>query len=260
MTLQGLRLNLNAKNGIIKTSQTAQPFYEGNYSGSIDVDANKKPPIVKINEKVSQVQLAPLLKAAHSELRLSGLIDASSELKAEGNKAEQLKSSLNGRLNFLIKDSALAGFNLQKIIDEAKALAKSGSPPSDSKSDQTLFSELTGTASLANGIIRNDDLKAKAAKLEISGQGNADLNTDKLAYKLKAKFLDATAPEVGITVAGTFKQPEYKVDVAALVKDDNTKKVVDKLIDHNKDKIDKLLNKLDKKLGPGASNLLKKLF
>jgi AsmA protein len=32
------------------------------------------------------------------------------------------------------------------------------------------------------------------------------------------------------------------------------------LADNNKAKIEKLMNKLDKKLGPGASDLLKKIF
>jgi AsmA protein len=199
---------------------------------------------------------------------MSGAVDASAQLQGQGNNADELKSSLKGNLSFLFKDSVVKGFNLQKIIDNAKALIKQSALPANNKNDQTLFSEITGTATLNNGLLHNNDLVATSSRFHIKGKGNADLNTEKLDYKFNANLIKpatATEPEqvndtpINITVAGTFSNPTYTLDVAALLTDKNKAKI-EKFIEKNQEKIDEITDKIDKKLGPGVGNLLKGLF
>ena len=199
---------------------------------------------------------------------MSGIVDASAQLQGQGNNADELKSSLNGSLSFLFKDSVVKGFNLQKMIDHAKALIKETALPANSKNDQTLFSEITGTATINNGLIQNNDLVANASRIHINGKGNADLNTEKLDYKIVARLIKAataTEPEqvndtpINITVAGTFSKPTYTLDVAALLTDKNKAKI-EKFIDKNQEKIDKIADKIDKKLGLGSWWFIKRPF
>jgi AsmA protein len=268
LAMQDIQLNLNAKNGLIKTQQSAKEFYQGSYSGSLSFDMRNKKPALALNEKIIHVQVEPLLKDFKGEARMSGAVDASAQLQGQGNNASELKSSLNGSLSFLFKDSVVKGFNLQKIIDHAKALIKESAIPANNKNDQTLFSEITGTATLNNGLLRNNDLVAKASRIHINGKGSADLNTEKLDYKFVARLIKAataTEPEqvndtpINITVAGTFSKPTYTLDVAALLTDKNKAKI-EKFIDKNQEKIDKIADKIDKKLGSGVGGLLKGLF
>ncbi len=267
LSMQDIQLNLSAKNGVINTQQSAKAFYQGSYNGSLSVDMRNKKPALALNEKIIHVQVEPLLKDFKGEARMSGVVDASAQLQGQGNNADELKSSLNGSLSFLFKDSVVKGFNLQKIIDQAKALIKEPALPSHDKNDQTLFSEITGTATLSNGLIQNNDLVATASRLHINGTGNADLNTEKLDYKMNARFIkaEATALEqvndtpVNITVAGTFSKPTYTLDVAALLTDKNKAKI-EKFVEKNQEKIEKIVDKIDKKLGPGVGDLLKGLF
>ncbi len=214
LAMQDIQLNLSAKNGIIKTQQSAKAFYQGSYNGNLSVDLTNKKPALAFNEKISHVQVEPLLKDFKGEARMGGVVDASAQLQGQGSNAGELKSSLNGDLSFLFKDSVVKGFNLQKIIDQAKALIKKPALPANNKNDQTLFSEITGTATISNGLIQNNDLVATASRIHINGKGNADLNTEKLDYKINARIIKAkataTEPEqihdtpINITVAGTF--------------------------------------------------------
>jgi AsmA protein len=269
LVMQDIKLNLSAKNGIINTQQSAKEFYQGSYNGSLTLDLRNKQPDLALNEKITHVQVEPLLKDFNGEARMSGVVDASAQLKGQGNNIRELKSSLNGGLSFLFKDSVVKGFNLQKIIDQAKAVLKEPALVPDNKNDQTLFSEITGTATISNGLIQNDDLVATAPRIHINGKGNADLNTEKLDYKMNARLIKAkataTKPEqfhdtpVNIIVAGTFSKPTYTLDVAALLTDKNRAKI-EKFVEKNQEKIDKIVNKIDKKLGPGVGNLLKGLF
>ena len=252
LTMQDIHLNLNAKHGLISTQQSAKQFYQGSYTGDLSMDAQGDKSTLAVNEKIGHVQIEPLLKDYNGVARMSGTVDASAQLQGQGHKTSELKSSLNGQLSFLFKDGVVKGFNLQKIIDEGKALIKAPSLPKEYTNDQTLFSEMSGTATITNGLIQNNDLVAKSSKLRVDGKGNLNLNSEALDYKVNAQLLDsdATEPEqvkgaVTINIAGTLDKPSYTIDIASL------------LTDKNKAKIDKLINKLDKKLGPGLGDLLR---
>ena len=269
LSMQGVQLNLSAKNGIIKTQQSANGFYQGSYNGSLNVDMRNKKPALALNEKVTHVQVEPLLNDFKGKARMNGIVDASAQLKGEGNNAGELKSSLNGDISFLFKDSVVKGFNLQKIIDQAKALIKEPALPINNKNDQTLFSEIKGTATINNGLIHNNDLVATASKIHINGKGDVDLNTEKLDYKISALLVKANAtatePEqihdipINITVAGTLSNPTYTLDIAALLTEKNKAKI-EKFVEKNQEKIDNIVDKIDKKLGPKVGDLLKGLF
>ena len=269
LTMEDIQLSLNANKGLIKTQQSAKEFYQGGYSGSLNVDARNQKTIVALNEKISDVQVEPLLKDFKGEAKMSGVIDASAQLQGQGNNIAELKSSLNGNLSFKFKDTVVKGFNLQNMIDNAKALIKEPAATANNKNEQTLFSEISGTATINNGLIQNNDLVATATKIHINGKGNANLNTEKLDYKLNARLIKAestsTEPEqvndtpINITVAGTFSKPTFTLDVAALLTDKNKAKI-EQFIDKNQEKIDTIVDKIDKKLGPGVGDLLKGLF
>jgi AsmA protein len=269
LTLQDMHLKFDAKNGLVTTQQSVKQFYQGSYSGDLSIDARNSEPALALNETISHVQIEPLLKDYKGEAKISGIVNASAQLQGQGKYTDLFKSSLNGQLNFQCKNGVIKGFNLQKIIDNVKALVKGSSIPVDRKNDQTLFSDMTGTANVKQGLIQNDDLLAKSSKLLVNGKGNANLNTEQLDYQVTARLIKteatATEPEqlhdtpVVVHIGGTFSAPTYTLDVASLLTEKNKAKI-EKILDKNKDKIDKLMDKLDKKLGPGTSDLLKHLF
>ena len=269
MTMQDVQLNLDVKEGLINAQQSAKGFYAGSYNGVFSVDMRNNNPILSINEKIVHVQIEPLLNDFNGATKLSGLLDLSTQLEGQGNNAKELKSSLKGNLSFLLTDCVIKGFNLQKIIDDAKTLIKEPTLPVDNKNDQMLFSKLSGTASINNGLVQNNDLIGIASKMHLNGKGTADLNSEKLDYKLNARYIKTkattTEPEqlidtpINVNIAGTFTKPTYTVDLAAILSDKNKAKI-DQFIDKNHNKIDEIAHKIDKKIGPGLGNLLKGLF
>ena len=132
-----------------------------------------------------------------------------------------------------------------------------------------LFSKLSGTVTINNGLMLNDDLVGNATKVHLNGKGTADLNTEKLDYKLNARYIKtkATATEaeqltdtpININIAGTFAEPNYSVDLAAILNDKNKAKI-ERFIDKNQNKINDITHKIDKKIGPGLGDFLKGLL
>jgi len=259
--LQGVKLKLTAKDGKVATQQSVNTFYQGAYSGNLNVDARNKKPVIVLNEHLTKVQLEPWLKGLFKK-PITGQLTASAQLQAQGSNADELKSTLNGHIDLLLKDAVIKGVNLQKIIDNGKALIKGTGLPTDSKDDQTLFTQITGTAAINNGLVRNDDLVATAAKLHVDGKGSANIVNETLDYQVNARLPaqeagQAPSPPLVIAITGPFDNLNYAIDATALLTD---KARIEKVLDKNKDKINKLMNKLDKKLGPGTGDLLKGLF
>ncbi|MDO9162492.1 MAG: AsmA family protein [Methylococcaceae bacterium] len=259
--LQGVKLKLTAKDGKVATQQSVNTFYQGAYSGNISVDARNKKPVIALNEQLTKVQIEPWLKGLFKK-PITGQLTASAQLQAQGSNADELKSTLNGHLDVSIKDAVIKGVNLQKIIDNGKALIKGTGLPTDNKDDQTLFTQITGTAAINNGLVRNDDLIATAAKLHVDGKGSANIVNETLNYQVNARLPaqetgQAPSPPLVIAITGPFDNLNYAIDATALLTD---KARIEKVLDKNKDKINKLMNKLDKKLGPGTGDLLKGLF
>lgn len=258
LKMQGLTLKLDAKKGIVQGKQSIKQFYQGSYQGGFNLNVNPNLPVLILDEQLNNVQIAPLLTDMKGKSKMTGIANINAKLMGRGNTTEAIKSSLNGQMNFLFKDSVIKGFNIQKIIDKGKALLAGNLSAVDGKKNQSLFSKISASATVRNGLIQSNDLLALSSRLKITGHGNASLITEKLDYRLKAlrvkQKATATMPEVlssqpvFINIAGTFDDPSYRLDVAAM------------LLEKNKDKIDKVLNKLDKKVPKEIGNLLKKLF
>ncbi|MEQ1740154.1 MAG: AsmA family protein [Methyloglobulus sp.] len=268
MTMQDVHLTLSSKKGVVKIGQTAKQFYQGAYSGNLNVDARAEKSVLSLNEKLTNIHLEPLLKAAKGEAKMGGILTASTQLHGQGNNTHELQSNLTGTVNFFLKDGFIKGFNLEKILENSKNLAKGGTL-STTQHEQTAFSKISGTVIINKGLLQNNDLIANTEKLRSTGKGNVHLDTGLVDYIITTKLLKATAtattPEqvhdtpIVIHLGGTLSQPTYTLDVGALLTDKNKAKI-DRFLDKNKDKVDKLIDKLDKKLGPGVGDLLKKIF
>ncbi len=266
LKMKGVEFKLNAKNGKIKTQQGIKKLYQGTYSGNTSINVQSKTPHLFLNQKLSNIQVEPLLKALDITDRMTGLISASAKIDGQGNSTKDIKSSLNGNVDFSFKDSVIKGFNLQKLIDSSRLLLQNKALPGENKKDQTVFSIIKGTAQIHNGIVSNNDLLAQSSKVHINGSGTANLATEALNYKIKTKVLKRSATEakaekirgipLAIKIGGNFSKPSYSLDIKTMVKAKYQDKI-DNTINKNKDK---LLDKLDKKLGPGVSDALKNLF
>lgn len=226
LTMQGIRLLFNAKNGQIQSTQSVDKLYQGAYTSRIGLDVNGDLPVLSLQQQLSHIQIAPLLTDLNGQSQFAGLIDLNAKLEARGNSNFALKSSLNGRLSFLVKDLLIRGFNLQKIVDNGKILLSSSPLTGENKKDQTAFSNATGTVIISNGILNNNDLFATAPKIKVGGMGAVNLVSQQLDYKiiavlLKEKMIATHAKVINnlpvfINIGGIFDTPTYQVDLAAM--------------------------------------------
>ena len=236
-----IEMKLVASGGELRVHPASAKMYQGGYAGDIKLDVRGKQPKISMNEKLQGVQVGPLLKDLTGEDTLSGTANGNATLVTTGQTPEQMKQTLNGKLGFAFTNGAVKGFNLGAMLRKAQAQLNGQPAPKETEPNQTDFSELSGTASVTNGIVRNRDLLAKSPLLRVQGEGSIDLPKETLDYLVTAKVVksiegqggkgltDLEGVSVPVQLSGTFTDPQYKIQLDKVLQDSAEKKVKKKL-------------------------------
>lgn len=236
-----IEMKLVASAGVVRVHPARAKMYQGSYSGDIKLDVRGKQPKISLNEKLQAVQVGPLLKDLTGEDTLSGTTNGNATLVTTGQTPEQMKQTLNGKLGFSFTDGAVKGFNLAAMLRKAQAQIDGQPAPKETEPDQTDFSELSGTASVTNGVVRNRDLLAKSPLLRVQGEGDIDLPKETLDYLVTAKVVgslegqggkgltDIKGVPIPVQLSGTFSDPKYKIRLDKALQGSAEKKVKEKV-------------------------------
>jgi AsmA protein len=265
---QDILVQVKAKDGVVRVNPARASMYQGSYTGDVQLDVSKAKPRISMNESLKGIQAGPLLKDLTGDDRLRGTADLSAKLTAVGDTPDAMTATLNGDAAFAFTNGAVKGINIVRLIRQAKATLKGKPRPPEEGPDETEFSELRGTATVTNGVVRNDDLTAMSPLLRVAGKGSADLPAEKLDYRLNTKIVgslegqggkeldELKGLEIPVRIFGSFSEPQYKVDLAKVL-EGQAKEQVEKQIDKQQEK---LQEKLQDKLGDELGGKLKGLF
>jgi AsmA protein len=225
-------IQLHAKNGLITLGPNQAKLYSGSYHGNTALDVRGKTPQLKMDEKLDQVQIGPLLKDMQLFDNYTGTGNISLKLSAQGFDADQIKKTLNGTVALAFHDGKIEGVDLINLIEQARALrdAARGKPVTVKAGggDTTAFKSLTANVRVLNGVAQNDDLALDGPNLRATGRGSADLVRETLDYRLKvtvAEGAERRGTTVPVIIAGTFAKPSYNVDFGELVKQEAEKQL-----------------------------------
>ncbi len=210
-------IQVTADNGLITLGPNQAKLYSGKYAGRTTLDVRGKTPTLAIDESVSSVELAPMLKDAMQFDKFTGTANLSAKVAAQGLDANQIKQTLNGTASFAVQNGSVKGVDLKKMTDAIKNaqhdnLLQKLTELQPQATDQTRFTQLGGTAQIKNGIVQNNDLKIQSPDLlNVAGKGSADLPKESLNYTV-------TAGQYGVIMYGPFSQLKFKPDLSAVVK------------------------------------------
>ena len=204
-------------------------LYGGKSESAIVVDVKSASPKYGISETLSAVQVGDLLQDYSGEARISGNLNAETNLSTSGEWLSELKRNSNGTIKLAFLDGALNGFNLRHSIDSAKAKLRGKEAPSK-QTLKTDFSSLTLSGVIENGVFRSDDLDLKAPLLRATGRGSADLNNEVVDYLVDTKLVGTVEGQEGdaadelagldipVSIKGAFADPKIDVLLDELLK------------------------------------------
>ncbi|NOQ94326.1 MAG: AsmA family protein, partial [Methylophaga sp.] len=249
MHSEKIHVEINAGKGLIKLNPMSANLYQGQYKGNVNLDARGKTLKLSIDENLKGVQAGPLLKDLSGDDKISGQVNANVKLVGSGATVDQIKQTLSGNGKLSFTDGALKGVNIAESIRKAKAAFKGESLPPSDEPLQTDFSSLSGSFTVKNGIINNQDFITMAPLLRINGAGTVDLPKENINYALKVAIVgtskgqgsaaldDLKGLTIPVKITGTFDNPKPTVDLASMLKAKATEEIKAKATDKLKEKL-----------------------
>ena len=223
LKLSRVDVGLAADRGVLHISPATANLYGGSSTGDVTLDARGTVPVLHLNEKLSGVQVQPLLADFAKLGRVSGQGNVTLDVTARGNTSAALLGSLDGHAAANLAHGAIRGLDLWSAINSAAALAQRHSLPSGGMGNRTVFDTFSASAELTNGVATTKDLDISSGDLEVTGQGTANLVTEAVDYHVNAAILKGAAAgaalaNVPLLISGTLTSPKVRPDTQALVK------------------------------------------
>jgi len=235
LDLEELDVRLRSSEGRVSLAPIRARLYGGTSEGEIQVDVAADPPVLRVRERLSGIDVQPALAAAGVTDRLSGRGDLDLDLSARGVDGDQLVRSLEGQVRLDVRDGAIRGFDLRRMLVEAQRTYDTlrGREPGvaeDDPDDQTRFSALGGSLDIRDGVANNDDLSVSAPLFRATGRGSADLVREQIDYLLEVNVVETLegqdGPElselrgvsVPVRITGPMASPRYRLDLAGLAR------------------------------------------
>jgi AsmA protein len=225
--LEEVRLKTAAKNGVLSLDPLTMNLYRGTAAGKAVVNVKGDSPVTDVQLNLDKVQVHPLLKDLAGKDFLEGAAQAQITLSMTGDDPARIKQTLDGKGRFVFSDGAIIGVDLPGMARNVKAAlggkVKSGPKP------RTDFSELLVPFTMDNGVFHTPETSLKSPLLRLLAAGKADLVTETLDFRIDPKLVDTIKGQgdakdrsglgVPIIVTGSFDQPVFLPDVAAMAKD-----------------------------------------
>ncbi len=277
VTMTNISVKAHFEDGVLNLAPISAGFYQGNLNGQAKIDFKTAAPQMTLYAKLANVQAEPLmndLAGAKQKIKIAGLGNIELQVTTSGSEAKTIESNLNGTSQFNFNNGTIIGVDLGYLIDTAAAFAKQQTATA-ANTDKTNFGTLTGTATIKNGVITNNDLFADAPRFVTRGAGTINLVNQKIDYTLQTTVKQRSPDQkedmanlygiaLPVLIKGNLEDPSIRLDSGALAKavaelqmKRVTTKVTEKVADQIKQKFPDKANQLLKgKAGDVLNNLL----
>ncbi|MEQ5835386.1 AsmA family protein [Marinobacter sp. NFXS9] len=196
LTITDIQSKISAKNGLIEVDPFAGKLYEGDFNVQATLDARKDNPTWKITERANNIQTLSLLTDLADMKLLSGAANLTADITTQGNRLSALRSNAKGDIKFNLDKGSFNKMNLTKMACQGIALANQESLTTTDWGDSTPFNDMHGVLKIDGNTIKNTDLTAALAGMELKGGGTVDLAKSDLDY------------EAGLRVVGEIHRDE----------------------------------------------------
>jgi AsmA protein len=187
--------------GQLDADLTDLALYKGNGSGKVSLAERNGAAALTLNFRLSGVDAEKLLADAAGFDKLRGTGEVALEAAGSGKSQRAIIGALDGKGSLALTNGALKGVDLARI---ARNLGGG--------EDATEFSELKGTFTIEDGLVRNNDLVLVSPVLRIEGAGTVDLPRRTVQYRLAPKG-DLAQLGIGIIVQGPWTDLAYRPDL-----------------------------------------------
>lgn len=187
----------------------------------------------------ANLQMQPVLRDTIDVDRLTGAADLQMSFLGVGETVDAIMNSLSGDGRLSVGTGTILGLDLDRLM-------RGG----DVGGGTTIFDSLSGTWSIKDGVMFNDDLLLQLKNYEARGDGQVGLVAQTLDYTFTPVALRANSGQglaIPIRLHGQWSDVSVRPDIEAAL-DQRVDVEVKKLEEDAKQKVDQKLDEADKKL------------
>jgi AsmA protein len=205
-------LAMHLKDGRLEADLTEMELYQGKGQGNVVVDGSATTPAVAAKFNLSAIAIQPMLRDAAAFQRLTGVGGFVLDVSGHGRSEREIVASLAGKGSLDLADGKIEGVNFVAFMKNMATAVTGG----QGGANETEFGALTGTYTISEGILHNNDLKLTSPELPMSGAGTVDLPLRQVDYTLTPSIAGLIAVPVSIT--GSWDDLSYRPDLSAMGK------------------------------------------
>jgi AsmA protein len=205
-------LAMHLKNGRFEADLSDMELYQGKGKGNVVADGSAPIPAVTAAFNLTGIAIQPLFRDAAAFERLTGIGAFVLDVAGHGRSEREIVASLNGKGSLNLADGKIEGVNFVDFMKNAAAAMTGG----HGGANETDFGTLTGTYTIGEGMLHNNDLKLISPELPMSGAGSVDLPLRQVDYRLTPSLAGLIAVPVSIT--GSWDDLSYRPDLSAMGK------------------------------------------
>ena len=246
VTLSAVQLGVDARDGVMQLSPLRARFYDGQYVGTVRVDAKAATPVLALEQTLSGIDVAAFLNDFAKTKRLSGRGTVTMNVTAQGGGGDALMKTLRGTASANLAGGAVEGIDLWYGIAQAQSLIQQRTLSATPNTKRTSFDSFKASADIVDGVATTKDLSVSSQQLRVAGKGSTNLVTQALDYSLDVTVLKGTPADeatlsqltlatIPVKVTGSFEDPKVRPDFAGMAKA-RLQKEVEKRKDELKEK------------------------
>jgi AsmA protein len=224
--IQDLNMKITGKNGLFLLDPLALKLYEGDMTSKGTFDVREDIPKTNMELRIKQVQVGPLVRDLMKKDVIEGAVKADMDIRMEGDDADRIKRTLNGKGDLLFNDGAIVGIDLAGMVRNVEAtfgLAEKGA-----EKPRTDFSELHAPITITNGLVHTPQTSMNSPLLRVLVAGDAHLVKESLDFRVEPKVVTTIKGQgdtkqrsgimVPVLISGTFSEPKFRPDLEGMLK------------------------------------------
>lgn len=225
INIENVILTVKLDNGVLRAGLPQFTLYGGKGTGAVTLNGSGSTPALASQMQLSGMNARNFLKAATGFGKIEGSAAFDYNISSSGSSQYDLMQAMQGRGKFNFADGAIRGINIAQMMRSLGSNILTGW--SASESQKTDFSSFSGSYTISNGQLNNDDLKLLGPLVRLTGAGTVNLPGRSLDYKVNPKLVaslkgqggaaDLAGLDVPIIIKGPWARPQIYPDIAGIL-------------------------------------------
>lgn len=190
-------------------------LYDGRVSGEFVINA-RSGLSTGGNLALDGIGLLPMLRETADFERLAGTGSARLRFLAVGNSIDAMMRSLSGEGRIDFGQGEIIGFDLAGMLRTLDTGYMGAG-------NRTIYRSISGSFTITDGVLRNNDLALDAPQVTAGGSGSVDIGARKLDYRITPVALaDQTGAggfRVPLLIRGTWDDPSFRLDLEGMAQE-----------------------------------------